>query len=243
MLSIEGVCWSCVQDQRHLIRLQGCEDQRHPVERYNSGQHRHRSGYAYRCQAVDLPEGKQRECYHCVHCYRNPYPASGASHRRVVREVPNEAIFVDGVLIEKAATAGKYFDGNWVAKDNTVLPEDKSNILTLTSSQIEDDVFEIDTSKVVNEIKVELKMVTGSGSAVASDYNQIFTDQLGSKKTTPQTRSLDSDWAIEDTSAATDLPTSVMMSKVRLLLAAQSRPQWRLSGSLNLVLDEVDDYA
>jgi hypothetical protein len=156
-------------------------------------------------------------------------------------------IALDGVLIEKTASLGPYFDRYTIDPQVNIIASARESISVFDSSAIADDVFELDTSDVVNEIKVEMYRFIGTAGEPGWEYgdqanvhfDQIFTDEASSRKTTPQTRSIATDWAIRDAYLDDELPTSVMVTKGMLLLSGQSKAQWRLSNALTLVLDEV----
>lgn len=159
----------------------------------------------------------------------------------------NQWIDVDGVLIEKTAVGGGYFDRYTLDPAANIIASERVGIPAFDASAIVDDVFELDTSDVVNEINVEMKRFVGtagppgweSKDEAYQDFNQIYRDEAGSRKTTPQTRSIATDWTIRDGFMDNLLPTSVMATKGKLLLAGQSKPTWRLSSAMTLVLDEV----
>lgn len=146
---------------------------------------------------------------------------------------------IDGVLIEKGATAGTYFDCFSLASTADLVPEERANLAVVDASAIEDDVFEIDTSKVINEIKVEMKRVYSlDGVTQVVDNDQTYRDDSAAMKTTPQTRSIATDWAVGSL-IPDDTGTSIMAAKGKLLLIGQKTPTWRLSNSMTLVLDNV----
>jgi hypothetical protein len=152
-----------------------------------------------------------------------------------------QSFYIDGVLIEKTATSGTYFDSYTLDAGSNVVAIERSGVPAFDASAIVDDVFEIDTSKVVNDIKVEFKTAVGAYTATFEyvDNDQVFTDEEGSRKTTPQSRSIDTDWAMREVDMELGIPTSVMVTKGQLLLHGQSEPQWRMSNALSLVLSKV----
>jgi hypothetical protein len=158
-----------------------------------------------------------------------------------------ERLHIDGVLIEKTATAGTYFDRYTLDSLANIVPTETSSLVHIDSSAIVDDVFELDTTKVVNEIKIDMTRFIGSvgepgweqKDSANPEFDQIFTDEVGTRKTTPQTRSIVTDWAIRDAYLDDLLPNSVMVTKGKLLLSGQSKAQWRLSQAMSLVLREL----
>lgn len=157
-----------------------------------------------------------------------------------------EAIFIDGVLIEKTATGGDYFDGHSLAPEANIVTEQTAGIPAFNSSALMDDSFEIDTSRVVNEINVDMKILYGSAWDPSKfppreDANQIYRDIAGTRKTTPQTRSIATDWLILDPYLQGVPATTPMVIKGRLLLAGQSKAKWRLSSALVPILPDVPE--
>lgn len=138
-----------------------------------------------------------------------------------------------------------------ILSGSNVMATEAEGVVNFDAAHIQDDTFELDTSRVINELKVEMTRFIGTAGPpgwetsdeVNASESQIFTDTIGSRKTTPQTRSLATDWAIRDGFMEDLLPLSVMVTKGRLLLAGQSQAQWRLSSALTPVLPEIPEQA
>jgi hypothetical protein len=162
----------------------------------------------------------------------------------------NEFLWLDGVIIEKTSAVGTYFDGDTKDVAVNIIAVENADVIELASDEIVDDTYQLDSSKVINEIKIEMKKRVLAGTI--SDADQVFTDQPGKIKTTPQTRSIETDWCSQVINLTDPIPTSTMVNKGRLLLAAQSLAQWRLSSGVtpvfkviapNLELDNLVDEA
>jgi hypothetical protein len=148
----------------------------------------------------------------------------------------NEYLIMDGVLIEKTTAVGTYFDGDTKDVSVNIIAAENSDVIEIDSSEIVDDTYQLDTSKVINEIKVEAKKLVGTTTPVLQDADQVFSDQIGKIKTTPQSRSIESDWCQQVVLATDPFSTaSILMTKGKLLLAGQSLTQWRLSSGITPV--------
>lgn len=152
---------------------------------------------------------------------------------------------VDGVLLEKSATAGDFFDGNTLdaatdVRTGEVPNADGSALPVIPASAIEDDAFQLDHANTVNQIKVEYFATSEVLPNTAPAFSDATLSLVNpeSAKQVPQQRSLQSDFAWNQQNGTQ--PSGVLFSRARVLLAAQSIPKWRLASTVSIVLKELD---
>lgn len=159
----------------------------------------------------------------------------------------NDVLAAQGVIIEKTATMVGYFDGSTTDASTTTVMTDvtvgpNNDALPLVpASAIEDDAFEIDTTEVVTQVKISYRQEywdTANNKWAFEEESADVNNFAGLPKTTPQERSLDSDLLVLD---GTAVENTFLFQKAQTLLAAQSTPQYRLSGGVRIVLKALPE--
>jgi hypothetical protein len=153
----------------------------------------------------------------------------------------NEVLSAQGLIIEKTATIGKYFDGNTLDAAVNVLISDitvgptNDPLPLFPASAIVDDVFEIDTTEVINQIKVDY--ISYENSEYTEKSTNVDQFKGGLAKSTPQQRTLSTEMLTYDN----NIGTQFIYHKAERLLAAQSLPQYRLSDGVKAVLSALPE--
>jgi hypothetical protein len=156
----------------------------------------------------------------------------------------NQKAAIGSVIIEKTATVGAYFDGRTIdgaAKASVIdVVLDGVNPLPLfPANSVEDSTMTIDTSHVINQVKIDYTQTTWDGTDTAYVEKSVNVDDfVGSATTTPQQRSLATDIAV---GVGDSIEVEFIYQKAEQLLVGQSTPQYRLSDGLKVVLKNLPE--
>jgi hypothetical protein len=107
------------------------------------------------------------------------------------------------------------------------------------ANSIEDSTMTIDTSHVINQIKIDYNQTTWDGTDTAYEETSVNVDNFtGSARTTPQQRTLSTEMAV---GVGDSVEVEVIYQKAQQLLDGQSTPQYRLSDGLKVVLKNLPE--